>query len=287
MSHLREYKSNATSPEDRNLGDEWIDWDGKEEVVAEGKGLFLWLSFGVIIILDLLLVLLTYMVTPRLSSFFEELPAAVWTLVALYIVVTAFWYGQLVLAAYHERNFLFFRTQQHALFNFLFTKVLKLSVLFGISRDRLGHSFVKVSNAISRATKKPLMREKLLVLLPRCLTKDELKRAMELKERYAFDIFTVSGGELARKKVRELKPTAVIGVACERDLVSGIRDVGGRLSVIGIPNKRPNGPCKDTHVDLEALEEAIKFYVGPPKEIVSKESHRAKTDDDEQRDTAT
>jgi hypothetical protein len=274
MSHLKEYKSKAKSPEDRNLGDEWIDWDGHDEEIDEGKGLFLWFTFGVVLISDLFLVLLAYLITPRLASFIEELPVAAWTLAGLYVAATLFWFLELVFTVYHEKNYFLFRSKPHFLFELFFTKVIKLSHLFGVSRDRLGHSFVKVSNAVSRALKQPAPSERLLVLLPRCLTKEELKKAMDLKLRYPFEVFTVSGGELARKKLKELKPTAVIGVACERDLVSGIRDVGGRLSVIGIPNKRPHGPCKDTHIDLDALEDAIKFYVGPPRHIEQEEEPR-------------
>ncbi len=275
MSHLKEYKSNARSPEDRNLGDEWIDWDGRDNgAINEGKGLFLFFTLAVVLLADFLIVLLVYLITPRLASFIEELPVAAWTLAGLFIAATAFWFLELVFTVYHERNYFLFRSRPHFLFEMVFSRVVKLSRLFGVSRDRVGHSFVKVSNAVSRALKRQVAEERLLVLLPRCLSKDELKKAMELKERYPLDVFTVSGGELARKKVKELKPTAVIGVACERDLVSGIRDVGGRLSIIGIPNRRPYGPCKDTHIDMDALEDAIRFYVGPPRHIEKKEEPR-------------
>lgn len=269
MSHFKEYKSRAKSPDDRNLGDEWVDWNGKDDgVVKVGKSLFLIFSFAVIFISDLILILLVYLITPRLATFFEELPIAAWVLVGLYVIVTAFWFLELLFTSYHEKNFFLFRARPHLHFELLFTRVVKLGKLFGISKDKMGHSFVRVSNAVTRAVKKPSPHEKLLILLPRCLTKDELKRIMDFKNVYPIEVCTVSGGELARKKVREFKPTAVIGVACERDLVSGIRDVGGKFSVIGIPNIRPHGPCKDTHVDMEELEDAIKFYVGEPKDIV-------------------
>ena len=109
-------------------------------------------------------------------------------------------------------------------------------------------------------------QEKLLILLPRCLAKEELVAINALKDRYPLEVHTVSGGELARKKVRELRPTAVIGVACERDLVSGIRDVSQKISVIGIPNQRPEGPCRNTRIDMGELTRAIEFYVGQPRQ---------------------
>lgn len=265
MSHFGQINGSSNSSDDRNLGDEWIDWDGKGEIIHEGKRLFVIFSLSVIVISDLLLLFLVYMISPRLAAFHEYLPSAVWVLSFLYIALTVFWFVELLLTAYYERNYFFFRGRPHRVFEHLYNKVSKLASLCGVSRDRLGHSFVKVSNAISRATKIPGRDEKLLILLPRCLTKEELKRINDFKNIYPIEICVVSGGELARKKVKELRPTAVIGVACERDLVAGIRDVGGRFSVIGVPNIRPNGPCKDTNVDMVELERAIQFYVGRPK----------------------
>ena len=56
---------------------------------------------------------------------------------------------------------------------------------------------------------------------------------------------------------------AVVGIACERDLVSGIRDVYPLLPVLAVPNVRPMGPCKETRVDLEKVEEAVRFFASP------------------------
>ncbi|MBC7075448.1 MAG: DUF116 domain-containing protein, partial [Syntrophomonadaceae bacterium] len=52
-------------------------------------------------------------------------------------------------------------------------------------------------------------------------------------------------------------PRGVVAVACERDLSAGIHDMGV-LPVIGVLNCRPNGPCINTDVDVEAVEEALK-----------------------------
>ena len=59
----------------------------------------------------------------------------------------------------------------------------------------------------------------------------------------------------------DIRPKGIIAVACERDLTSGIVDVG-EMDVIGILIDRPNGPCIDTKVDIKKLEEAILFYLG-------------------------
>ena len=46
---------------------------------------------------------------------------------------------------------------------------------------------------------------------------------------------------MARQMVKEIRPKAIIAVACERDLTSGIQDVFP-LPVIGVLNERPFGP---------------------------------------------
>lgn len=62
---------------------------------------------------------------------------------------------------------------------------------------------------------------------------------------------------MARLQIERMKPKAIITMACERDLVSGIQDVAEEIPVIAIPNRRPEGPCKNTEVNPEEVEEAI------------------------------
>ena len=61
----------------------------------------------------------------------------------------------------------------------------------------------------------------------------------------------------------ERRPRIIIAVACERDLSSGIQD-SYPMPVFGITNRRPYGPCYDTDVDLERVEEALKIFLVPP-----------------------
>ena len=59
--------------------------------------------------------------------------------------------------------------------------------------------------------------------------------------------------------LKKIKPDAIIGVACERDLVSGMADSPHYVPIVAITNQRPHGPCKDTFVDVEEFEKAVKF----------------------------
>ena len=69
-----------------------------------------------------------------------------------------------------------------------------------------------------------------------------------------------TGGTLARQAVKKVRPKAILAVACERDLTSGIQDVFP-LPVIGVLNERPNGPCYNTRVDMKKVETAIQEFV--------------------------
>jgi hypothetical protein len=266
MSHLTEYKGNAASPDGRNLGDEWLDWDGSGGgTLHAGKWLFLGYATAVVVLIDAALFVAVYLVAPRLYLWSPYLPPFAWVTVAVFAAVTAMWFVQLALTAHLEQNCFLFKNGAYRVFDLVFTKVFRLAEIMRISRDRMGNSFVKVSNAVARALKVRGREERVLVLLPRCLKPEQIKEINAFKEEYGVYVHTVAGGELARKKVKELKPTAVVGIACERDLVSGIRDVGTKLSVIGIPNERPDGPCRNTYVDMALVRRAIEFYVGRGK----------------------
>jgi hypothetical protein len=66
-----------------------------------------------------------------------------------------------------------------------------------------------------------------------------------------------TGGTIARRIIKENRPDAILAVACERDLLSGILDTYP-LPVLGVFNSRPNGPCINTIVDVNLVEEIIK-----------------------------
>jgi len=48
--------------------------------------------------------------------------------------------------------------------------------------------------------------------------------------------------------------------AGERDLISGLQDVK-KIPIIAVINKRPEGPCVNTLVDLDEVERAIKHFL--------------------------
>jgi hypothetical protein len=163
----------------------------------------------------------------------------------------------------------------------LFSIAPTLAQLLGIERNRLRTSFVKVNNALTRAQWRRIRGDRVVVLLPHCLQIDvcnrklttdvnnclrcgkcPVGRLLELGDKYGLHLEVVNGGTLARRRVAAFRPSGIIAVACERDLTFGIQDVHP-VPVYGVINDRPNGPCVNTCVDMDMVEEAIKFFKRP------------------------
>lgn len=254
---------------DRKLGDEWSDWNpengNQQAIIDEDQRVFIGFAFLCLISMILIALFISYMIYPRLEGWHHYLAFGAVTLLAAVSAVVLLWFTAIsvpLLTGIRPRWRLEF--VQKSLIA-LIPSVFSLGGLLGINRDRMGNSFIKVSNAIIRGAKLNRESGPLMILLPRCLSIETRKAVNALAERYRSLVFTVPGGELARKLIREHKPSRIIAVACERDLVSGIQDVASVVPTYAVPNCRPEGPCKNTVVDLRLIEEAlILFSPGKP-----------------------
>lgn len=147
-------------------------------------------------------------------------------------------------------------------------------------KERLQGLVIRLNNRL--VVREGHRARKLLLLLPHCLQVDEckirlthnirncercgkceIKDLIGIADERGIDLFVATGGNLARRIVRDVTPEAIVAVACERDLSSGIADTYP-LPVLGIPNERPFGPCLNTRVDLSKVEEAIGLLSGGP-----------------------
>ena len=189
----------------------------------------------------------------------------------------------LIFTILRGRNLFFNRRIRGVVIRFLFPLLVITGKLIGIKKDQVRRSFVEINNQLVFNEAKKIKPEKLLILLPHCLQyhectvritgnienckkcgKCKIKELVELNEKYNVPISVATGGTLARRIVVEKKPDIIIGVACERDLTSGIQD-SFPIPVYGILNKRPFGPCYDTDVDMEMVEKAIEAFLGHEK----------------------
>lgn len=160
----------------------------------------------------------------------------------------------------------------------IFPILSKIAQFIGISKDEIRKIFIKINNAYIYSNKYKINSKDLMILIPHCIQNhscklkvtnniDNCKKCgickindlLKLKEKYNTKIFVATGGTLARKIIVDNKPKAVIAVACERDLTSGVREVN-KIPVLGVFNARPNGPCVDTDINIKEIEDAINFF---------------------------
>ncbi len=261
----KEPNSNAAG-KDRRLGDEWLDWTGSagsaEGDIDEKLSTFLMLAAGAVLIFIACLQLGWYLVKPRIDQFSPVVSTFVeWSAFVLAVLI--------VILAAVETTLLF--KFKRSVFPYIWAEKLLLSLLsksvwlgarFGINRDRVGNSFIKAHNLMVKGHARQLSVDTLLILLPRCLEKETKRQVIERANGRAVQIVTATGGEEARKAVMQYKPSLILAVACERDLVSGIRDVAEKIPVLAVPNKRPEGPCKNTRVRFDAFDDALSFISG-------------------------
>jgi hypothetical protein len=166
---------------------------------------------------------------------------------------------------------------------FLIKLFLPLMVLVGglfkIPRIKIERAFVEMNNRMVRAMiagGRRFSPEKIIILMPHCIqwedckvkvTKDvancvncgrcEISELLTLAQEYGIKLFVLTGGTIARRKLSEFRPDAVVAVACERDLTSGVQDAYP-LPVLAVINKRPHGYCMNTGVDIGAIKGAIE-----------------------------
>ncbi len=186
----------------------------------------------------------------------------------------------LIFTILRGKNLFFNRRIRGVVIRFLFPMLVVMGKLIGIKKDQVRRSFIEVNNQLVLNESKKVKPEKLLILLPHCLQfhectvrvtgdienckkcgKCKIKNLVELTEKYKIPISVATGGTLARRIVVDKKPHLIIGVACERDLTSGIQD-SFPIPVYGVLNKRPFGPCFDTDIDVELVEKAVRMFLG-------------------------
>ncbi|HOQ37297.1 MAG TPA: DUF116 domain-containing protein [Acetivibrio sp.] len=143
------------------------------------------------------------------------------------------------------------------------------------NKDSIRKFYVELNNILVSKTGSKFAPEDILVLLPHCLQYSEcgykitndvqnckrcgrcsIGKIIEYCNERSVKVHVVTGGTAARNIASKYRPKAIIAVACERDLSSGIADVG-KIPVIGIINDRPNGPCYNTLVNIDEFNKKL------------------------------
>ena len=249
---------------DRRLGHEWDEWDGKplpnQGDYDSPPSLFFAWSAGALVVGLGLASLVLYLFAPRLADLHARLPRVLWSVLAAAALLLWAWWAVLLISYATGRPLLPERWAERGPFLRLMRLTSRVADRFG-RRDWVENASVKVYNALALERGRKVGTGELLLLIPRCLSKGTLDGVLGVAGKYGVPVFVATRGQLARRVIRERRPRAVVAVACERDMVSGLHDVAGKIPVLGLTMTLPSGPCKDALLDMDQLERWVRAYV--------------------------
>jgi uncharacterized protein len=249
---------------DRRLGHEWDEWDGRPlpnrgDYDSSPTLFFGWSAAALAAALAIGAAGL-FLLGPRLALLHPLIPRSLWVGLAVAAAVLWAWWAILFLSYASGRALLPERLAERGPFLRLMRLTSRVAERFG-RRDWVENAAVKVYNALALLRGRKVGTGELLLLIPRCLSKETLDGVLGVAGRYGVPVFVATRGQLARRVIRERRPRAVVAVACERDMVSGLHDVAGKVPVLGLTMTLPSGPCKDAGLDLTKLEDWVRAYV--------------------------
>ncbi len=118
---------------------------------------------------------------------------------------------------------------------------------------------------------------KILLLLPKCLQyfncnkniidsadncqqcgRCKIKDVLQIGKKYNLILKVATGRQLAKMYIEQINPDLVIAVACEPELVLGIKNVKN-YKVVAIPNIIIDKPCINTDVEIKEIERFLNI----------------------------
>jgi hypothetical protein len=249
---------------DRRLGHEWDEWDGKPlpnqgDFDSSPRLFFAW-SALTLLVGGGLTAFLIYILNPRLALMHPVIPGVLWAAWGLGGLALGGWWLLMGLGYALNRPVLPEWLAERGPLLGLMRFTSGVAGRFG-RRDWVENAAVKVYNALAAVRGRKVATGELLLLIPRCLSKETLDGVLGIAGRYGVPVFVATRGQLARRVIRERRPRAVVAVACERDMVTGLHDVAGKVPVLGLTMTLPAGPCKDARLNLGQLEAWVRTYV--------------------------
>ena len=150
-----------------------------------------------------------------------------------------------------------------------------------LNRQKIADKIIVLNNRLINKYDQVFEYEDILVLLPHCIQDKDCKfrithnqdncvmcgkcdfgSILKYCRERGINLRIATGGTLARKIIMELRPKAIVAVACHRDLIEGISDVK-KIPVLALTNIIGKcGPCVSTGVDTEKLFSLIEKLHG-------------------------
>ena len=247
------------------------------------KRIFIGLLVFTCLILFCLIFLIWYVPMVGLKNIHASLPLFFSVLLAVLVFLMLSGGLLLVFTIFMGKDIFFSQKLRGIVAKVLFPFMILMGRLVGVSKEKVQQSFIELNNHLVRSNQHRTRPNRLLILLPHCIQdfdcqikitgnikncegcgKCEIKDLIELSDQYQVKMAVATGGTLARRIIVENRPEAIVAVACELDLTSGIQD-SYPIPVIGILNERPNGPCINTKVDIQKVRDAILDFLEPQR----------------------
>ncbi len=143
----------------------------------------------------------------------------------------------------------------------------------------LDRAVVALSNLSTRLRRTRCRPEEVLILLPACLQRSECDRRLDddlsncgrcgrcaisafldMAETWGVRVYRATGGRQAAARARDPKVKAIVAVACQKELREGIFACLPK-AVLATRIAWPCGPCKDTTVEMDRVEEAVRWFL--------------------------
>src|SRR4030043_7992 len=207
------------------------------------KRIFIGLLVFTCLILFFLIFLLWYVPMVGVKNIHPYLPLIFSLVLAVFVFLMLFGGLLLVFTILRGKDILFSHKLRGIVAKILFPFMILMGRLVGVSKERVQQSFIELNNHLVRSNNHRTLPDRLLILLPHCIQdfdcqikitgnvknckgcgKCGFKGLIELADHYQVKIAVATGGTLARRIIVENRPEAIVAVACELDLTSGVQD---------------------------------------------------------------
>lgn len=242
--------------------------------------LYLKLTAATLLLLTLIWGSVMYLLWPGLVGLGNSIALITELLLAIVPIFLWFMWAVLLVATLGQISIspILLRISNRSLYAF-FPVLILVGRVVGIDKDRISQGLIDLINHLVRISVYRVEAERILLLTPHCLQKNtcvhkvttdvhnckqcgqcQVGSLLAIAKEYGCQFVVVTGGTLARMMVKQARPKAIIAIACERDLVSGMQDVFP-VPVIGVLNERPCGPCCNTRVDIEEIKKVVEQLI--------------------------
>ncbi len=245
------------------------------------KRIFIGLLVLTCLILSFFTFLLWYVPLVGLKNIHSSLPFLYSLILAIFVFFMFSGGLLLIFTVLRGKDILFSQRLRGIVAKVLFPFMILMGKVVGVSKEKVKQSFIELNNHPVRSHTPRIQPGRLILLITHCLKdfdcpikipgnikncegcgKCEIKDLIELADQYQVKIAVATGGTLARRIIVENRPEAIVAVACELDLTSGIQDTYP-IPVIGILNERPFGPCINTKADIQKVKKALLDFLEP------------------------